>query len=122
VWLPKKRTPSPSPAENAWPPNPCGDAIETLAREVLGERDARLDRVDGVERGIRVVDQPLVRQRPMGNDDQLVPGGRFPIPACQPGQLRDHRRGHPGRGAQELAQRRHELASRRPCRATATVQ
>ena len=36
-----------------------GDADETVAREVLGERDARLDRVGGVERGVGVVGEPL---------------------------------------------------------------
>ena len=56
-----------------------GHANETVAREVRGERDARLDEVaGGVKRCVLVVGEPLLRQGPVGNDDQLVPAAGLP--------------------------------------------
>ena len=43
----------------------------------------RLDGVGGVERCVRMGGEPLLRQRPVGDDDQLVPGGRLALPAVR---------------------------------------
>jgi hypothetical protein len=58
-----------------------GNADETIAGQLLGERDARLDRPGGVEWCVRVVGEPRLRQGPVGDNDQLVPGGRVAVPA-----------------------------------------
>lgn len=58
-----------------------GHANETVAREVRGGRDARLDGAGGLKRCVLMVGEPLLRQGPVGDDDQLVPGGRLAVPA-----------------------------------------
>jgi hypothetical protein len=57
-----------------------GDADETVTRERFGKRDAFLDRPGGVERGVRVLGEPLVRQRPVGDDDQRIACCRLAVP------------------------------------------
>jgi hypothetical protein len=58
-----------------------GHADQTVAGELLGERDARLDRPSGVEGRVRVAGEPRLRQWPVGDHDQLVSGGRVAVPA-----------------------------------------
>ena len=58
-------------------------ADQTITGELPGERDARLDRPGGVEGRVGVVGEPRLRQWAVGDNDQLVSGGRVAVPAVR---------------------------------------
>jgi hypothetical protein len=55
-----------------------GHADETVAGELVGERDARLDRPGSVEGCVRVVGEPRLRQWPAGDTTSSSPAAGSP--------------------------------------------
>jgi hypothetical protein len=53
-------------------------ADQTVTGQFLGEGDAGLDRVGCVERRVGEPREPLLRQRPVGDDDEFVPAAGTP--------------------------------------------
>src|SRR4029450_12983140 len=58
-----------------------GHADQAVAGDFLGQSDAGLDRVGDVERRVGEPGEPFLGQRPVGDDDELVPGGGYARPA-----------------------------------------
>jgi hypothetical protein len=75
-------TSSTRPAEKRLPADVArGHADQTVTGDLLGESDAGLDRAGGMERRVGEPGEPFLGQRPVGDDDERVPGGRYTGPA-----------------------------------------